>query len=350
MTTGRCISRRDVFTVLAGTFVGAQWPRDLCAQVVAPKGLDRIDVHHHFQAPGSVGLRDWSAAIALDAMDRDGVAVGVGNVQGDPVLRATIDPERRRAQVRGWNDFGAKVVASRPDRFGLFATLPLDDIDGTLQEIDYAYTQLKADGCGIATSYADKWVGDPTFEPVFQELNRRSAIVFVHPTDAPCCVPAALTYEKPPIQGAWLEWPMNTARAIFSLIANGSLRRYPRIRFIFSHGGGVMPLLVSRIEGEVELSTVGPDRFRAMFPNGIRSEFATLYFEGAQAFDPVNFDALTKLVPMSHILFGTDYNRLSIATAVSALDGLKLPSESTYAIGRGNAETLFPRFKAALRR
>jgi hypothetical protein len=151
----------------------AAWSRD-CDAIWAPTyPLERESTGFTFTTIFRL-LALWDCAtglspIALEAMDRDGVAVGIGNVQGDPVLTAPTDLERRRAQVRGWNEFGAKVVASRPDKFGFFATLPMEDIDGTLREIDYAYTQLKADGCGIATSYADKWLGDSAFEPVFQE-------------------------------------------------------------------------------------------------------------------------------------------------------------------------------------
>lgn len=115
---------------------------------------------------------------------------------------------------------------------------------------------------------------------------------------------------------------MNTARTIFSLMLSGTVRRFTSLRFIFSHGGGVMPLLVSRIEGLADLATVGRNRFQSMFPNGVRAEFASLYFEDAQGFDPVNYEAVVKLVPTSHILVGTDWNRLPMAQAAKGLDGL----------------------------
>lgn len=111
-----------------------------------------------------------------------------------------------------------------------------------------AFDVLKADGLGVATNCGDVWLGDPRFDPIWQEVDRRRAVVFVHPKDAPCCGPEKLSYMIAPVTGPWLEWPMNTARTILSLMLTGTLRKYPNITFIFSHGGGVMPLLVDRIK------------------------------------------------------------------------------------------------------
>jgi len=190
------------------------------------------------------------------------------------------------------------------------------------------------------------WLGDPKLRPVFEELNRRNAVVYVHPNDAPCCTPATLTYEKNGVSGAWIEWPMNTARTILSVMLAGYTRDLPKVRFIFSHAGGVMPLLVSRIQGFADWNAVGPEKLRQMFPDGIAAEFKSFYFEGAQGFDAPNFDALRRLVPDTHILLGTDYNRFPIAHNVNLFERLQLSPATKHAIERGNAETLLPCWKA----
>ena len=142
---------------------------------------------------------------------------------------------------------------------------------------------LKADGIGLATEYGPLWLGDPKFEPVFQELNRRKAVVYVHPAEAPCCTPQTLTYEKPPMSTAWMEFPTNTARTILSLWDNQTQRRLPDVRFIFSHGGGLTPLLLGRIAGFDDWRSVGPERMKQLFPDGVYAEYAKFYFECAQA-------------------------------------------------------------------
>jgi predicted TIM-barrel fold metal-dependent hydrolase len=311
----------------------------------AKKG--KIDVHHHIAPPnpgggvGGGGAANWSPAIAVEEMDRNGVATGIGYPGPVPV---SPDVERGRKLAREWNEFGTQIGKDHPGRFGLFASLPLPDVEGALKEIEYAADVLHADGFGIATSYRDMWLGDAKLRPVFEELNRRKAVVFVHPIDAACCVPATLTYEKPPMSGAWIEWPMNTARTILSLMASGNLRELPGVRFIFCHDGGVMPLLISRLAGFTDWDAVGPEKLRALFPEGIEAEFRRLYFEGAQGYAPENMGALMKLVPLSHILFGTDYNRFPISHSVRLFESLKLAPAARRAIERDNAAALLPRW------
>lgn len=139
---------------------------------------------------------------------------------------------------------------------------------------------------------------------------------------------------------------MNTARTIFSFLLNGNTRRCPDVRMILSHSGGVTPLLISRVAGFADWFAVGPTKLKEMFPDGIEAEFRKLYFEGAQGFAPANFAALRALVPLSHILFGTDYNRFPISHTVKVFESLRLTPESRRAIERENALALLPRWKA----
>ena len=313
------------------------------ALAASPPGL--IDVHHHILPPGAPAgmmklLAGWTPARAVADMDRCGVATGIA--YPGPILAG--DDAVRAARARAWNDYGAQLGRDFPRRFGLFASLPFPAVAPTLVEIDHALDQLGADGFGISTSYGDAWLGDPAFWPIYEKLNDRAAIVFVHPNEASCCAAATLTYNKPVMDGSWIEWPMNTARTIMSLMVSGTLRKFPRIRWIFAHGGGVMPLLIERIKGLRAWPAVGDAGLAAVFPDGIAAEFQRLYFECAQAYAHPNFDAIRTFVPDSHLLFGSDYPVFPLDHATTDFRSLALTGRTRAAIARGSAATLLPRW------
>ena len=328
-----CFNRRDL---MIGAF--ATMASSVSATALA-QTRSFIDVHHHFTPPGQrPGPTDWSPQIAIEEMDRNGVATGIGFLGP---IRSENDNDRARRIARDWNEFGARLCRDHGTRFGLFAALPLPDVQGSLVEIEYAFDALRADGLGIVTNYGDLWLGNPRFDPIWEEANRRKAVVFVHPINAPCCTPANLSYQTPPVDQPWIEWPMNTARTILSLMLSGTLRKFRDIRFIFCHGGGVMPLLVGRLSGFSASAVTGREAFTA----GIESEFRTLFFECAQAYTQTNISALTSLVPPTQIMFGTDYNRFPIGHSVKQFETLLLDATTTRAIARDTAVKLFPRFQ-----
>ena len=304
-----------------------------------------IDVHHHILPPDAPPpmmklMGDWTAEGAVSGMDSAGIATGIawpGPIHGN-------DVQRNRRTARTWNEFGAKLGHDHPGRFGLFASLPFPDAEGCAAEIDYALDHLHADGFGIATNYGNAWLGDASFWPIYERLNARKAVVFAHPFDASCCMTPTMSYMRPGMDGAWIEWPMNTARTILSLMSSGTLRKYPDIRFIFCHGGGVMPLLVNRIAGFAAWKRVGPRGLKAVFPDGIENEFRQLHFECAQACSHPNMDALRTLAPDSQILFGSDYPFFPLTYGATQFAGLHLPHTAARAIGRGNAMKLLPRW------
>lgn len=312
-----------------------------------PLGL--IDVHHHIRPPGAPDIimrlmASWSPESAIAEMDAAGVRAGIafpGHVPGP-------EPAARQALARRWNEFAADLAERFPGRFGLFASLPLPDVASSLAEIEYATTYLRADGFGISTHYDDTWLGDESFWPIYEELNARDAVVFAHPRDAPCCAPDKLTYHRDGMDGSWIEWPMNTARTIFSLMVSGTLRRFPRIRFIFSHGGGVMPLLVSRIEGFRGWPLVGEEGLKRLFPNGLRAELARLHFECAQAYSTTNMTALRSIVPNTQLLFGSDFPIFPLAHAARQFADLPLEEGLKMQIAHGNARTLLPRWTSEI--
>lgn len=304
-----------------------------------------IDVHHHILPPTAPEgfkrmLAGWTPERAIAGMDQAGIATGIG--YPGPIREGT--GAERANKAREWNDYGADLTQRFPGRFGLFASLPFPDVDRTLAEIDRALDQLHADGFGIATSYGDQWLGDDAFQPIWAKLNERSAVVFVHPHDAACCAPAAMTYNRPGMDGSWIEWPINTARAIMSLLVSGTTRRYPRIRFIFAHGGGVMPLLVKRVGGLANWTAVGEEGLKRLFPDGVETAFRSLHFECAQACSRTNMDALRSLVPDRQILFGSDYPFFSLPYAADQFAGVALSSASRRAMARDNARAMLPRW------
>ncbi len=210
----------------------------------------RIDVHHHLSPPtyvtasnesgfGDALMKNWTIEKTLADMDKAGIATAMLSVTTPGVNFTKGDPARRLC--REANEYAAKLVADYPGRFGNFAMLPLTDAEGSLREIAYALDTLKADGIALMTSYGDKWLGDPLFLPVMEELNRRKALVYTHPTAANCCVNLVPTQ-----QPVMIEFGTDTTRTIADIVFSGNARRFPDIRWIFSHAGGTMPFLIER--------------------------------------------------------------------------------------------------------
>ena len=332
--------RRQFLAASAG-LAGSAALSHLARAAVQPQRM--IDVHHHFEPSfKNVDGSPWSIQMAVDQLDRNGVDTAIAFAGAIPETNAA----EGRARARKTNEWSTQYCIDHPGRFGLFASIPMNDVEGSLREIEYAFDVLKADGIGLVTNYQDAWLGDPKFEPIFEELNRRKAVVYVHPAQAPCCTPATLTYETSGITAPWIEFPTNTARTILSLWGSQTTRRLPDIKFIFCHGGGVMPILLGRIAGFSDWKSVGPDRLKVLFPEGIHAEFAKLYFECAQAYAPEAFDLVRKVVPSTHLLFGTDYSYFPVSHAVDQFKALALPEDLRRRIASGNASAILPRWHA----
>jgi predicted TIM-barrel fold metal-dependent hydrolase len=272
-------------------------------------------------------------------MDQAGVSTAMNSIVAPGVWFG--DPEQARRLARDSNEYAAKMVADYPGRFGSFATLTLPDIDGSLREIEYALDVLKADGIMLFTSYDDKWLGDPFFAPVFEELNRRQAVVFTHPTTNACCANLL-----PGISSAEIEYGTDTTRAIVRMVYSGAAKRYPNIRMIFSHGGGTMPYLIGRFVNRVPRSGHGgPERLEHDF----QAEVAKFYYDTAQTFNPVPMTALKHVVPTSQILFGTDYPyRSSIENTTGLTESKAFDSRELEGIKNENALLLLPRLRKPL--
>src|SRR5882672_2648329 len=344
----RCVPRREFLVGLAALGVSAFVPEiSPPAQTPAsvPAVPHRIDVHYHFSSPGFIAvitarktgqraLMEWTPAKAIEAMDKGGVATSMASISEPGVWFG--DNAAARGLARECNEYGARLMADYSGRFGLFATLPMPDVDGALREIEYSFDTLKADGACFMTSYQGKYLGDPAFTPVMDELNRRKAVVYTHPFRAECCVNLL-----PEGEGLGITLTTDTTYTIASVLFSGTAARCPDIRFIWSHGGGTMPYITGRFSGGNR-----PDMAQKL-PKGVMNEIQKFYYDTAQAVSPPTLAALTKLVPMSHILFGTDSPFATAETNAKGLSDFGFSANDIRAIERDNALGLFPRLKTA---
>ncbi len=345
-------SRREFLK--AAALVGASAMlsvRGLMAQTASLVGgakPNRIDVHHHILPPPYMlkardrvlaisdrdhsALLNWTPAKAIEEMDKNGIATAMTSLGLPGVWFEGAKAARNLA--RACNEYAAQMVKDYPGRFGLFAALPLPDREGSLREIAYAMDVLKADGVGLVSSYDNKWPGDPTFAPVFEELNRRKAVVFIHPAVPGCC-----GHLMPGIPASTIEFLFDTSRAITSLLVNGTFSRCPDIHFIFCHAGGTMPMLAARTNAFVQRHKEISDRV----PNGVPYELKKLYYDVANSTNPSSMAALMNLVPTSQILFGSDFPYVPAAVTANGLDHFGFSASDLQAVNQENAMRLFPR-------
>jgi 6-methylsalicylate decarboxylase len=249
------------------------------------------------------------------------------------------DNEEARILARECNEYAARLASQHPARFGVFAALPLPDVDASLKEIAYAFDVLRVDGVGLLTSFGDRWLGDPAFAPVLQELNRRKAIVYTHPTVANCC-----RNIQPEVHYSIIELATDTSRAIASILFTGAAARHPDIKFIFSHAGGTMPFIYQRLARYPVTDRalgLGQD-IEGKVPGGVLPALRAFYYDTAQAAHPMAMGSLTKLIPISQVLFGTDFPFGTAAGHVKGLGDCELSPADLQAIYRGNATRLMP--------
>ncbi|MSQ72826.1 MAG: amidohydrolase [Betaproteobacteria bacterium] len=313
----------------------------------------RIDTHHHIFPPkwmaaagerimeSAIGIPrswmfDWTPEVSLEAMDKHGIGVTIGSVSTPGVSFG--DALAARKLARECNDYGAKMVSDHPTRFGVFATVPMPDVEGTLREIEYSLDVLKLDGICFMTNFGDTWPGDPQFKEVFDELNRRKAVVFFHPhllASAPIFVP-----NVPP---AVLEYPFDSTRAIASLLYAGTFTRCRDMKWIFSHGGGALPFLAGRLAALSRRPTEEAKRLADMLPEGPEYELKRLYYDTPSATNRPAIAALLSLVPVTQVLFGTDFPYLRAERGTNGFDALGFDVADHAAISRRNAVALMPR-------
>ena len=342
----RPASRRAFLAAIGASGAAAALGDAAQAQAPGSAAPHRIDVHHHLTPPRylsaimerKIGERptwEWTPAQSIEDMDKGGVAMAVTSITYPGIWFG--DNAAARDMARICNDYAAKLRSDHPGRFGIFASLPLPDVDGSLKEIEFALDTLKADGIGLMTSFGDKWLGHPSFEPVWAELNRRKAVVYTHPTVANCCINV-----QPNIPPPIIEFGVDTTRTIADLVFTGTASRFADIKFIFSHAGGTVPFLIERFTRMPLLRKDVLDRL----PNGVLYELNKFHYDVAQSANPITLAALTRLVATSQILFGTDFPYRTSADHARGLIEFGFSAADLEAIDRGNALRLMPSLKA----
>ena len=338
--------RRKFLTGMTALGAGALLPGCQTAGTQAAGAKPyRIDVHHHIAPPAySAALKSmmrghakWSPQASIEDMDKSGIATSITSLINPGMQAWSGDVEGARKMAREANEYAARLARDYPGRFGSFASIPFPDIEGSLREIEYAMDTLKADGIYLWTSYGGKLLGDPDFFPILEELNRRKLVVYTHPATPACCAKV-----MPWISINAIEGPVDTTRTMISLVFQGGAHRYPDIRWIFSHSGGVTPFLLSRFERHM----IDAKDAKEKAPNGPLHELRKFYYDTAQGNHEGALLALLKLVPPSQVLYGTDFPFRDGAEVIGGLSKHGFSSGDLRAIDRDNALRLFPKLKA----
>ena len=271
--------------------------------------VSRLDVHAHFvpdqyrsaleaaghdRPDGFPMIPEWDAATHVALLDRLDIATAYLSISSPGVHFG--DDGGARELARTVNEAGRHAVVSHPGRFGLLASLPLPDVDGSLAEIEHVFGRLHADGVAVLTNVAGTYLGDPVLEPVFDELDRRHARVFIHPTSPMCWEATSLGRPRPMI-----EFLLDTTRAVTNLVLNGTIARHPNLAFVVPHAGAALPVLADRI---VAFSRVLADVDPATV---VERDLASLHYDLAGFPLPRQLDALLALTTIEHLHYGSDY-------------------------------------------
>ncbi|MEH0448393.1 amidohydrolase family protein [Streptomyces sp. B21-102] len=291
----------------------------------------------HAHPDGMGGWPSWSVQAHLDLMDRNGIETAMLSMSSPGVHFG--DDKAARLLARRVNEYTAELTRDHPGRFGNFVSLPLPDVDGAVEEIAFSFDELGADGVALLTHAHGVYLGDQRLDPVFAELDRRRAVVFLHPTSPVCWEQSALGRPRPMV-----EYIFDTARTVTDLVMEGVLTRHPNMRVIVPHCGGAIPVLADRINEFMSLflharQPPGPDAVQ---------QLRGLYYDMAGTAFPRQVPALLKLVDPDRVLFGSDYcwTPAPLADAhIAAIDAAEPPARDTTwrSLTTANAQRLFPR-------
>jgi len=308
-----------------------------------------VDTHHHIlpdffwretndprNPVGGIAPPPWSKESAIALMDEAGIDFAVTSVSTPGVHIG--DDAKARSLARRCNELAATLMQSHPDRFGGFACIPLPDVDGALKELEYALDVLKLDGVVLFSNSCGVYLGDARLEPVFSELDRRGAVVFVHPTASPD--PAAHSLGLP---DSLIDFPHDTTRALAQMHYSNRFARTPNIKYIFSHAGGTIPFLATRFSIVDEMKVIPGHEERGSAADTLRR----LYWDTALSWKNPVLQMLRSVVGMDQVLFGSDYPYLRRDLAIRCGDELRTTAELSdkerKAILSGTATRLFPR-------
>jgi 6-methylsalicylate decarboxylase len=288
-----------------------------------------VDIHHHIipdfyweasnedgNAAGGINPPSWSLEGAIAYLDKAGIDVAVPSISTPGVHFG--DDDAARTLARRVNEYLADIKRNRPDRFGGFAAVPLPDVDGSLEQIEYAFDVLELDGVSLMTNAGGSYLGDSRFDPIFAELQRRRAVVFVHPTASPD--PIAHTLGLP---DALLDYPVDTSRAVAKLHYSNTFARTPDVKYVFVHAGGTIPFVASRFAIVDEMDVVPEARERGAFVDTL----PRLYWDTASAFSDPVLHMLRSVAGLGNVVFGTDYPYPRDAISIGGLHQLERTAE-----------------------
>jgi predicted TIM-barrel fold metal-dependent hydrolase len=309
----------------------------------------RIDFHFHLipqfyqdavyeagAGPAIGRYPEWSPERALDLMDKSGIDVALMSLAQPGVQFG--DRNKSAALARRCNDYTADLNARWPQRFGGFATLPMWEMSEAVAEIEHSFDQLKLHGVCLFASYGEKFLGDAVYDPVLDVLNDREAVVFVHPAFHP----SSRTLDLP-WPGFMMEYVFDTTRAVVNLVFSGAIERFPRIRFVLAHAGGLMPYFAWRLS----VAPMIDARLEQISRAQVYERFKRFWYDNALAPTAETFECLKAVARPDQIVFGTDWpfaNARVVAEAVKTYEGVPILPGQRAAIDRDNALTLFPQF------
>lgn len=272
-----------------------------------------IDVHSHMILPSYLeGLKQmhvdpeaedgfpspvWTLEQHLQFMQETGITKTILSLSSPHIHHG--DDAKARQLARQINEETAAICQKYPDKFNYAAVLPLPDVHGSLDEIQYNYDKLGAVAVKAASNNHGVYLGDERLDPVFAELNRRQAVVIIHPT-RPEAVPEHVFTAGPiPL----FEFIADTTRTVIDLIAKGTLEKYPQVKVVVPHCGSFLPFLVQRLEG---ITKILADKKR-MAPINVQAGMKNLYFDVAGMALPVALPSLLKITTPDHLFYGSDY-------------------------------------------
>jgi aminocarboxymuconate-semialdehyde decarboxylase len=306
---------------------------DVHSHVVPPFWAEELDSHGGDRS-GTVTPTWWSPDAALAFMDSQHIATSILSLTAPGVVGW---PDHERPELtRRINEYTADLVTKRPDRFGMFATLPLPDIDASLQAIEHAFDALNADGAVMLSNINGQYAGESYLEPIWSELDRRDAVVLLHSAQPPLPLPLPTRVAAPLV-----DYPFDTTRAAVQLVLAGITTRYPNLKVILVHAGGFLPYIAYRV---AELNKTFDQH--SLASNEILDECRRFYVDTALSASPAALPTMTAFVPHDRILYGSDnpYAPPEVSNVFAAhLDEAPLPTDQAAAISWGNALKLFPR-------
>jgi predicted TIM-barrel fold metal-dependent hydrolase len=308
----------------------------------------RIDVHRHVIPPvylsamrdagvdtpiAGVAYPTWDVQTDLATMDEFGIQSAIVSITAPGIGFAT--GRAAAAVARATNEYLAQLRAEHPTRYGAFAVLPLPDVEAALAEIDYATDVLGLDGVGLFSNHRGTYLGDPAFERIFARLAAGDVLAHVHPA-----IPAGTDQPQFGLPPSLYEFTFDTTRMVANLLYSGTLDRYPGVRLILSHAGGAVPFLAKRL---TYADTINPG-LASRRPADPLGSLRRLYYDTAMSANPHTLAALTSLIDVDHILFGSDYPFMPTSTTAETIDGINtfFAASDRKLVERGNAMRLLP--------